>query len=293
MIILVSLNWEEDDIKDIIEGALAGGHLQLAKRYLPEKIVEEFVPSAVISGDISVVSFIVDLLDKFDLDDYIKYLNDGFIKHNYSAIIDFLRSKGADDLAEAVYAAAAIGDKSLMEKFMGQDKLLSYSGLLGACWGGIGTLLIILLIKERLIYAAEAGHIDLVEYFISKGETDYTAALTRSIRGGSITGIEYILPKLSNTEVKVIVNQNIIFADNIQIYRLIEKWIDWTPENLRYLIGVGGGIILRQILKTHNPIISEAMLVVGNKQPNIAYQLALYRNNSHQYHVNLSSYRLE
>ena len=203
------------------------------QHYLSQDIpTASFIDSAVRSGDINIVKYIIDpILRKYghfrdisssdsDSDETpessMEYLQSALaiaVKYGYQDIIDLLIDLGVDDFSEALYAAARQGDMKKINYLISRSKqnINWNSGLAGAARGGFRPIIDFMIEKgasdlDRAVSAAASGgHLSIVEYLISRGGKVTVPTLYRVINTDNIT-LFLALMKYINLDTKIINN---------------------------------------------------------------------------------------
>lgn len=280
---------------EIIKGALAGGHLELAQEYIDSTEGYDLIKNSVISGKLNVVVFTINLVKdmlKDDAEGFITELDDGLteaVKHKFNDIIELLINEGAADLTNAVFEAAKIGDKQLIQKLTSRERNLDgylAPGLNGAAYGGHKSLVDYFInlganVQDNPMgWAAAGGHIDMIKYLESKGANDYMRAINTAIREGSGETIKYLFSHLSDDDSYKVTIRNlyqVLARDDPQIFMTLMKWINWDTELTDALLRRGSGKILRVVLKIINPPITSDMIPLAKRHFNILTQLIDYQ----------------
>ena len=206
----------EENRDSIMFGALAGGHVDLAQDIIAtggEKInFDAAMWNAAKSGQIPVVEYVLQLMKTQDKKTIIAALNNALsiaIKKQYSHMISFLITEGADNFYRASQKAAEYKNFSLVKEFVsriGERNVPWDSILYEAAGGGVKEIVDYAIdhgagdFNAAMLEAAQGGHIHIIEYLISKGADNYIWALLAAINGENIPTIQWLNQRINDLE---------------------------------------------------------------------------------------------
>lgn len=273
----------------ILEGALAGGHWELAQSLIDkfgEKILKgSDLSLAIESGNIEIVKSVLTLLHN----NYSQLIKNGDItkadkqsclrqdmlsglskavKHGYYDIIEILLQLGAEGLANTIYQAAKNGDMHMIQYIISQSIDIDWNGgLEGAAYGGFRNIIDFMIdkgatnIDKGIDSAALGGHMDIIKYLVTLGGNISPKTLTSAIRGEHLQIIEYLLS--GNLPIGLNFIETAILQDNPDVFSLLMGKVNVNEMMLILMVNnavkFGRGKVLHKILRLYYPFIKEVL----------------------------------
>ena len=292
---LAELYGEEDDGGYIVNGALAGGNLELAKYYLtffPDVDVS-VLRDSVKSGNLEIVRFSKNLVPSEKSLCPIACALAVAIKHGYQDIIDYLMPQCNDFLHPPMYEAAKLSPvcweliNKLIDKLItGQDYQDFWnSGLAGAGKGGNLQLVKFMIsngandLNMCMCKAASRGHLSILEYLHDRGAY-FTGVLDQAIIYNQKSAVEYLLKIYEDYDEAIDgAIDTILETDNCSMFHLFNEHnkirIDNIPKYIDQAKSRGSIKILRKLLTHWTPDIN--IPFIDTKQLNITIILCEYQ----------------
>lgn len=295
------------DISNAIGGALAGGHLDLVKKFLHHPMEVPLsgweLSMAVESGNIDIVQFVIDLmkkkflqlvanqeLEKDEAEEMfvtdLQIAAPSAVEYGYYDILDLLFQLGGKNFSETLDVAAKKGDMNMIRYLISNsDQDINWNaGLFGACEGGFREIIDFMIQKgadnlnQGIASAALSGHIHIIQYLLSLGGNLSSHALEVAVRGNQLATVKYLLDH--GTQVKESSILEAVDNDYLDIFTVL--W-DNKPNDISSsdiidrAVKWGSGKILRQMLKLYNPVVNSSLITQAGRNVNIVVQLIDYQ----------------